>query len=302
MMSKQRMQFKLKCRTSFSRSSHLMSRVEPPNKDGQRKTFAERENKKIEEIVRSNKIKAKDFFEEWEACNFNFNERKVKVLMWTGEAFKVEEFIQEASMIKSFYLNFRLQLEKDQNFSRKTPVLNLEYPIFTESPQRLKLSWDVNKCDKNRIRQMRLRKIIDCVNKVLNRQRAAKKLTLLKEFMSGLEQARLEKPLLVTNLRDETYKRSVIKDFDLLLDEVNIASDPMTVETQVLFKRISLKIQEFPISWSEDLAALEPLKINYVEMNDYKEKNPLENNEFFPLTFNVDSMKKGAYDEWGFLR
>jgi len=179
MSSKKQLQFKLKCRTSFSRASHMMSRVEVPNQYGQRKNFAESENKKIEQVALSNRAKIDDFLEEWELCNTNFNERRVKVLLWTGEAFKVENFIREAFRMKSFYFSFRMRLERDQNFSRKTPVLNLEFPIFSDSPRKLKFSWDVNKCDKNRIRQMRLRKIIDCVNKVLNRQRAAKKLTLL---------------------------------------------------------------------------------------------------------------------------
>ncbi len=306
----------VKKRSTLGGSNNTLFKIK--NKSGmiQNSKFAARnsnlikEGELLKEIVidqalferdRCNKTIASQFINEWNRHNDDYQMRKVRVMVWQGEHANIADYQEEVKTIKSDYLRLKIDIESDQNKSRKEPITNLDFPVYAGVMPKLLLKWDANGSDRDRIRQMRLRKIIKCANLVLQIQRIAKKLVLLKEYKASIDKAKMQQPLLTTKLADETYKMQFIDPFELLLDEVNVANDPLLVETQVLFKKIPVKVYEFPISWSEDLAALEPLKINYVETNEYIEKNPLSNDNFFPLTLNVEHMKKGAYDESSFL-
>ena len=209
---------------------------------------------------------------------------------------------------------------------RTLSIQNAAFPLYSSDLPRFRPDWDVEKQDRAKVRQMRLRKLVAAVNKSIIRQRAAKKLNLLAMYLANLKRIQSETPLLISSIpqsaelagekqqadkkaSSNTYAniggnaglfRKGFENFVVELNEMSLAHRPVALQTFKQLEDAVLFFEDSPMSWSEDLAFLEPLLPSMLELHDYGEMNPNPNASLFPLACKLPQEKKGAPDETAF--
>ena len=244
-----------------------------------------------------------DYLQEWEKVNEEFNSRKVKVSAWVGESAITEDDKQQRDAFRAEILKKEEELTIKRITSRVETKVNEAFPIISKTIKEIEYSWDYSNVDRSRVRIMRLKKMINCINKVLTRQRAVKRIKAIKDYLQSLKNVvDTRDQIIMTSLNPKIYPMDRCSELNVFIDENKVEVDRSYIQSEVFFQRNKIEIKEFDLSWNEDFQLLENLKMNFIDLNSYQDYNPLNYDNFIPLNLNISKMKEGAFEELAFIR
>ena len=252
----------------------------------------------IDLVLESDIRTVQDFMAEFESVKKGFNDKKIKVVRAVGEkAITPEELESIEANKRERKVNADKMLLR-RNLHRTVFQGQKSFPVYDMDVKTKEPAWNIKDKDDKAIRQVQLKRLVAFTNKLIMKQRAAKRLNKIRDFAKFALMHEQQTQIIQSNLKQDRYaelQRAAEFKFDL--SEIALIQQNFPSQCKNSIQKYNIHFVDVPIVWSEDLLNLNEIKRNDIEVEYYENVDPFKDYLYKPV---VDALcfKRGAEDEY----